>query len=96
MSALSLCVNFMCAQWAFVYVAVYGHDFRSSGVRAYRLFRDRGWTAIVNDDLIGNALSLGGVVTGGVVGLIGWSYGSNAGLSGNGTAVLALFGVLSG
>ena len=65
MSALSLCVNFMCAQWAFVYVAVYGHDFRSSGVRAYRLFRDRGWTAIVNDDLIGNALSLGGVVTGG-------------------------------
>jgi hypothetical protein len=83
-------------QWAFVYVAVYGHDFKSSGIRAYRLFRDRGWTTIVNDDLIGNALSLGGVVTGGLVGLIGWSYGSGAGLSSNASGALGLFGILSG
>jgi len=58
-------------RWAFVYVGVYGYDFKTAGKAVFALFKDRGWTAIINDDLIGNVffvLSLfGGVLCAGVV-----------------------------
>ena len=43
---------------AFVYVGVYGHSFAQAGKAVFSLFSDRGWTAIINDDLIENALSI--------------------------------------
>ncbi|TDH69170.1 hypothetical protein CCR75_005874 [Bremia lactucae] len=53
--------------WAYVYVGVYGHTFRTSGKAVMDLFRTRGWTAVINDDLTSSALSFGamgvGIVT---------------------------------
>ncbi len=39
-------------KYAFVVVALYGNNFRSSGGEVWSLFRTRGWTAIINDDLV--------------------------------------------
>ena len=39
-------------RWAFVFVAVYGLEFKEAGQKTHTLFRRLGWTAIVNDDLI--------------------------------------------
>ncbi|CAI5721217.1 hypothetical protein KXD40_004730 [Peronospora effusa] len=54
-------------QWAYVYVGVYGYPFRTSGKAVMDLFTNRGWTAVINDDLTSSALSFGalgvGVVT---------------------------------
>jgi hypothetical protein len=54
-------------QWAYVYVGVYGYPFRTSGKAVMDLFNNRGWTAVINDDLTSSALSFGamgvGVVT---------------------------------
>lgn len=45
-------------RWAFVYVGVYGDSFIQSGKAVMRLFKERGWTAIINDSLIQRTLSL--------------------------------------
>merc|ERR1719428_95227 len=45
-------------KWAFTYVGIYGYDFITAGKSVIALFKERGWTAIINDDLIDNALSL--------------------------------------
>ncbi|KAL7687606.1 putative choline transporter [Plasmopara halstedii] len=54
-------------QWAYVYVGVYGYPFRKSGKAVMDLFTNRGWTAVINDDLTSSALTFGamgvGIVT---------------------------------
>jgi hypothetical protein len=51
-------------QWAFVYVGIYGYDFRTSGKAVMDLFANRGWTAVINDDLTSSALSFGALGVG--------------------------------
>lgn len=51
-------------KFAFCQVAIYGKDFRTAGVDTMRLFRDRGWTSLVNDSLISNVLTIGCVAVG--------------------------------
>ena len=46
-------------KYAFCYVAAYGHSFVESGRQVIRLFTDKGWLGIINDDLISNVLFLG-------------------------------------
>ncbi|KAI9919297.1 hypothetical protein PsorP6_017257 [Peronosclerospora sorghi] len=46
-------------QWEYVYVGVYGYPFRTSGKAVMDLFKTRGWTAVINDDLTSSALSFG-------------------------------------
>ncbi len=46
-------------KWAFCYVGIYGYDFRTSGKAVMTLFKNRGWTAVINDDLTSSALGLG-------------------------------------
>ena len=57
-------------KWAFVYVGIYGYGYIDSSKAVVSLFKNRGWTAIINDDLINNVLafvSLGiGVLSGGI------------------------------
>jgi len=60
-------------KWAFVYVGLYGFSFAASGRAVFKLFSDRGWTAIINDDLVENALSFAALVTGALTGAV--SYG---------------------
>jgi hypothetical protein len=62
-------------RWAFVYVGIYGYKFTQAGKAVFQLFNQRGWDAIINDDLIGNVLSFAalgiGLVCAGIGGAIG-------------------------
>jgi hypothetical protein len=58
-------------QWAYVYVGIYGYDFRTSGKAVMDLFANRGWTAVINDDLTSSALTLGALGVGVVTAVIG-------------------------
>lgn len=55
--------------WAFTYVGLYGYGFLEAGHHATELFRRRGWSMIVTDDLIPNVLYILSLVIGGVTGL---------------------------
>lgn len=41
-------------KWAFVYVGLYGYSYIEAGKNVFALFKDRGWSAIIADDLISN------------------------------------------
>lgn len=43
-------------RWAYVYVGIYGYKFTKAGKAVFDLFAQRGFDAIINDDLIGNVL----------------------------------------
>lgn len=58
-------------RYAYSYVAAYGQDFVTSGKSVMRLFEHRGWSAIINDDLISNALCLLAILMGLSGGLVG-------------------------
>lgn len=51
-------------KYAFCQVALYGKDFRTAGTDTMRLFRDRGWSALINDTLVSSVLSVGCLVVG--------------------------------
>lgn len=55
-------------KWAFIYVGLYGYSYLEAGKNVFTLFRNRGWEAIIADDLIQNVLFLMALVTGGVMG----------------------------
>ncbi|CAH0487325.1 unnamed protein product [Peronospora farinosa] len=63
-------------KYAFCQIALYGKDFRLAGSDTMQLFRDRGWTALLNDSLISSVLAVGCLVAGAVSGVIGsaWLY----------------------
>lgn len=50
---------------------MYGYSYLQAGKNVMTLFRQKGWTVIVNDDLISNVLSLFNLVVGALVGLLG-------------------------
>lgn len=41
-------------KWAFVYVGLYGYSYIEAGKNVIQLFKNRGWEAIIADDLVGN------------------------------------------
>jgi len=73
-------------KWAFVYVGLYGYGYCEAGKNVIQLFKDRGWEAIIADDLVGMVLFMVslivGLVTGGIAMLFetntdwfdGWPY----------------------
>jgi len=56
-------------KWAYVYVGLYGYDYVTAGRRVAGLFRTRGWTAIIADNLVNRLLGIVcltvGLLTGG-------------------------------
>jgi len=58
-------------KWAFIYVGVYGYGYLEAGKNVFELFRNRGWEAVIADDLVGNALFLVSVIVGGLMGVVG-------------------------
>lgn len=38
-------------QWAFVFVGLYGYNFLESGKNVINLFKTRGWTTIITDQV---------------------------------------------
>ena len=87
-------------KWAYIYVGIYGYSYMESGKAVMQLFADRGWDAVIADDLVGNAIFLTSVVAGLFIGAIGVGYASaNSSFSdlagGSGWAAF-LIGLLAG
>ncbi|KAF0686140.1 Aste57867_22105 [Aphanomyces stellatus] len=61
-------------RWAFIYVGIYGYTFMEAGKHVFTLFHNRGLTAIVNDDLIGIALTFVSLASGVICGALGLAY----------------------
>ncbi|DBA02544.1 TPA: hypothetical protein N0F65_011016 [Lagenidium giganteum] len=51
-------------RWAYVYVGIYGYKFTQAGKAVFDLFHQRGFDAIINDDLIGTVLSFAALAVG--------------------------------
>jgi hypothetical protein len=58
-------------KWAMVYVGLYGYDYLTAGRKVMDLFHHRGWSAIINDNLVHRTLVLVSVVIGAASGLVG-------------------------
>lgn len=43
---------------AFIYVGVYGYPYVEAGKKVMTLFTERGWTVVINDNLVSGALGL--------------------------------------
>lgn len=50
---------------------MYGYSYLEAGKNVWGLFKAKGWTVIVNDDLIANVLSLFNLIVGLAVGGVG-------------------------
>ena len=60
-------------QWAYVYVGIYGYSYLKSGKMVLELFIQRGWTAIIADNLVNyvfNCLTLVLAIMNGIVSLV--------------------------
>lgn len=68
-------------RWAYCYVGLYGYDYISSGRKAMELFRAKGWTTIITDDLVHQSLRLVAVVVGAFSGFLGMLLGRATGWS---------------
>eukprot|EP00956_Cyclotella_meneghiniana_P028355 scaffold65591_cov47-Cyclotella_meneghiniana.AAC.1 len=58
-------------KYAYIYVGMYGYSYLEAGKNVMRLFKNKGWTVIVNDDLISNVLALFNLVIGCLTGFFG-------------------------
>lgn len=53
-------------RFAYTYVGCYGYSFVTASKHVFKLFKAKGWSAIVNDDLTGNVFFMGNVIIGAV------------------------------
>jgi len=58
-------------RWAYVYVGLYGYSYMEAGKNVISLFKNRGWEAIIADNLVGNALFLLSLAVGFLTGIGG-------------------------
>lgn len=58
-------------KWAFVYVGLYGYSYLEAGRNGITLFRNRGWEAMVVEDLVGTTMFLVSFCVGEMTGLVG-------------------------
>ena len=58
-------------KWAFIYVGLYGYSYIEAGKNVMQLFKDRGWEAIIADDLVSNCLGLSSLLVAGLTGCCG-------------------------
>lgn len=59
-----------CNQWAYVYVGIYGYSYLQSGRKVVELFKARGFTSFVTNDLVGYVLGFTNFMVGVITGLI--------------------------
>lgn len=45
-------------KWAFIYVGLYGYDYLNAGKRVMSLFKTRGWSTVISDNLVNRLLVL--------------------------------------
>ncbi|EEY67723.1 uncharacterized protein PITG_17954 [Phytophthora infestans T30-4] len=53
-------------RWAYVYVGIYGYSFMKAGSAVSQLFHQRGFTGLINDDLVRIVIRLTAIGVGGV------------------------------
>ena len=58
-------------QWAYCFVAIYGLSYLDSGRKVVELFRARGWTSIVTDNLVGYTMAYASFTVGICTGVAG-------------------------
>lgn len=58
-------------KWAFIYVGLYGYGYIEAGKNVMQLFQDRGWEAIIADNLVSNCLGLSSLLVAGLTGCCG-------------------------
>lgn len=58
-------------KWAYIYIGLYGYDYVTSGQKVLALFRERGWTTLINDHLVTRALSLVSFMIAALTGCVG-------------------------
>lgn len=58
-------------KFAYVYIGLYGYDYLTAGKKVMSLFVERGWTAIINDNLVSRVLALVCIVIGLLTGCVG-------------------------
>ena len=64
-------------KWAFVYVGLYGYSYIEAGKNVFTLFKNRGWEAIIAEDLISNVFFFLSLGVGGVCAAIGYAFNEN-------------------
>jgi hypothetical protein len=75
-------------RWAFTYVGIYGHKFSVAGKAVYELFKQRGWSAIINDQLLQDVFGIVALGVGCASALVGVLVLAAAGMQTDG----AVFG----
>jgi len=65
-------------KWAFVYVGLYGYSYMEAGKNVFTLFKNRGWEAIIADDLVQNVFFFLSLSVGGVCAGIGYAINENS------------------
>ncbi|KAL7566175.1 hypothetical protein ACA910_011250 [Epithemia clementina (nom. ined.)] len=87
-------------KWAFIYVGLYGYGYLEAGKNVITLFRNRGWEAIIADDLVSNTLFLVSLLVGAVVGCVGLIIAATSDLfddaGGDANAVSFVLGLVIG
>ncbi|RKP34608.1 plasma-membrane choline transporter-domain-containing protein [Dimargaris cristalligena] len=61
-------------KYAYIEVAMYGKPFIPAAKDTWNLIKNRGIDTLINDDLVGNVIGLGGLVVGGVCAMVGYGY----------------------
>lgn len=51
-------------KWAYVYVGLYGYGYCEAGSNVMQLFRDRGWEAVIADDIVSTVLFMMSLLVG--------------------------------
>ncbi|KAA0152394.1 hypothetical protein FNF27_01634 [Cafeteria roenbergensis] len=59
------------SEYALVRVALFGEDFITAGRATFAMFRERGWTAVINDVIISRTLTLAMLLFGALTGVVG-------------------------
>ena len=83
-------------RYALCFVAIYRHDFRTASVAASSLFRTRGWSTLLNDDIIDIVLNIGHIIIGTTSMSVGYIYGRLSGVGHAYTVLLTIFGFAVG
>jgi len=58
-------------KWAFVYVGLYGYSYLEAGKNVMTLFKNRGWEAIIADNLVGTTMFFLSLAVGLITGAVG-------------------------
>ncbi|KAJ3054888.1 putative choline transporter, neither null mutation nor overexpression affects choline transport [Rhizophlyctis rosea] len=61
-------------KYAFAQVAIYGKDFVTAAKATWQLVKSHGIDAIINDNLVGNVLSIGALLIGLITAFVGYLY----------------------